>query len=99
DRLHAVVTRLGNGIELVIVAAGTTRRQGQEGTGRGADHVVQLVGPLHQRQGRVRALDLVAGPADKKAGSRVGAELVAGELLQDEAVIRFVLVEGANDPV
>ncbi len=99
DCLQRVVVALGNGVELVIVALGAADRQAQEGRGRGRDHVVQIVQPLLQRQFDVGAAHDVVGSGDQKAGGRVDARVVAGQLLHDELRIAHVVGEGPNDPI
>ena len=53
---HRVVLGVGNGIELVRVAASTTQGEPHEGGTGGAQHVVDLIGPLLSRQSDVWAL-------------------------------------------
>ena len=102
ERLEAVVVFLRDRVELVIVAAGTADRQAEE-------HDRGRVGHLGQHFVAAEGDFLVAGvPPDRteavEAGRdlqfvAVGIDLVAGQLLQHEAVERLVVVERLDDVV
>ena len=98
DRLHGVVILLQNGIELVIVAAGTPHGQADEGSAGGVDHVSQFILTLHRVEHRV-AFDDVIGSRHEESGRRVCTEGIAGELLPDKPVVRLVRVECIHDPI
>ncbi len=99
DGLHREEVGLGDGVELVIVALRAAHRGGEKGGAGGVDHVAQLVLPLHLVQERVLPLHPVPRTRHDEAGGGVLAHGVAGELLEDEAVVGFVVVEGADDVV
>jgi predicted RNA-binding protein with RPS1 domain len=102
EGLEAVVVLLRNRIELVIVAPRAADGQAQE---RQADDVGPLgqhlvAAPGHFLVSRVaphRAQAVEAGRHLRFAIRRI--ELIAGQLLQDETVVRLVPVEGADDVV
>ncbi len=98
-RGHGVVLALADGIELVVMAAGAAHRQPQERRPGGVDHGRQLILPLLGGVRDLLALHLVAGPRHEEARGRVLSHRVPRQLLEDEAVVGQVLVEGANDPV
>ena len=81
----------------MVMAARAANRHTQKGAARRAHHVLQLVSSLGCRQYRIRALDLVPRAAHQKPRRRIFTEQIAGELLDDEAVIWLVLVKGIND--
>ena len=86
ERDHAVVVRLRDRIDLVVVAAGAVHRHAEEDLRRRRDDVVEFVVAGLQRVGRLvvpQAEAVVAGGDD--AVGVVAVELVAGELLLDEA--------------
>ena len=83
----------------MVVAARAADGQAEERAARRAHDVVQFIGALIRRQHRVRAFHLVPRPADEKAGRFVHAQRIAGELFDDELVVRLVLVECANDVI
>ena len=97
ERLQTVVIALRDGIELVVVAPGAAERQAEEDRAGGVGDVVEhLLAALLQVDGVV----LVGEAAVEAGGDQrlrvVGVQLVAGDLLLDEAVVRLVLVEGAG---
>ena len=84
----------------MIVAAGAADAQPEEDLARDVGDVVEDVGPLPAHV----ALVVFVGAQPEVAGRDpqlgiVGIELVAGELLGQEAVVGFVGVEGADDIV
>ena len=94
-------------IEFVIVAAGATHRQPEEGFGVNVDlvvHAVALVGAdVHRRVGRLAQVPkagaqrgLVAACRRVDAGT---LHHVAGDVLDNELIVRHVGVEGADDVV
>ena len=99
EGLHSVVVFRGNGIVLVVVAAGAAQGHSQEyGTG-GPDHVIEVVPaglgrihPLHEHP-------LVQEPGGDLALRPIVSVGVSGELLPDEAVVGHVAVEGADHVV
>ena len=90
--LHSVVILLGDGIELVVVAAGATGGKAEEGGARGIDHVIEFVHALHDAQLRVLALHGIERSRDEEAGADVRAEHVPGDLPADELVVGLVAV-------
>ena len=101
DGLEAIVVFLRDGIELVVVAAGATDRQTEEDRSSGIHHVGALldeVDVFHFEEHVAVGADAV----EAGAGARIGVvrvELIAGDLLFGETVIRFVVVEGFDDVV
>ena len=91
----------------MVVAAGTGDRQPQEGLGDDVDLVVDPVGLVladvdrrvgaSPRNQNPVAEDRLVKAVDADAGEAV--EQVAGDLLDDELVVRQVGVEGPNDVV
>ena len=98
-RLQRVVIGLRHWVELMIVAPRAANRQAEKRAARRAHHVVQFIRALRRRQHRVRAFYLVPRPAHQKTHGGVLAEKVARELLEDEALVRLVLVQRADDIV
>ena len=95
DRVERVVILGGDGIVLVIVAAGAGDGEAEEAAGDGVDAVVDGFG---------EGLGEFASEAEEPEGGEVAAvvvvgELVGGQLELDEAVVGHVFVEGADDPV
>ena len=87
-------------VELVVVAAGTSDAQPQEDLACDVGDIVQDVGPLPTHV----ALVVFVGAQPEVAGRHsqlgiVGIKLVTGKLLGQEAVVRFVGVEGPHDIV
>ena len=99
DGLEPVVVGLWNGIELVVVAAGTADGEAQKRRARRAHHVVELVGSLVGGEHRVGGLHLIPGAADDESGGDVGAATVAGELGADEGVVGEIGIEALDHPV
>ncbi len=84
----------------MVVAAGAADAQPEEDLARDVGDVVQDVGPLPAHV----ALVVFVGPQPEVAGRHpqlgiIGIELIAGELLGQEAVVGFVGVEGPDDIV
>ena len=100
ERLEPVIVLLKDRVELVVVAAGTADAQPEEDLAGDVGDVVEDVGPLPAHV----ALVVLVGPQPEKAGGDlelgvVRIELVAGELLGEEAVVGLVGVERADDVV
>ena len=98
--LQAVEVGLLDVVELVIVAAGTADGETHEGeAGVLGDVVENFLALLHE----IRGVDVFGVEAEQAGGDQgvviVRLELVAGELLADEAVVGQVVVEGANHVV
>ena len=102
-----VVVGGGNGVELVVVAAGAGHCQAQEGLGQNVDLVVDLVGPgLEGVNGAVEAFAQPEKtgadrrlPVDPAGPQTLFRQQISGNVLANEAVIGNVLVEGPNDGV
>lgn len=102
DAVEAIVIRLQDGIELVVVAAGAADGEAHEGGG-------DAVGHLHEIFLAVLffvdvAADDMAGAGAEEAGGDegvgvLGVEFVAGELFADETVVALVGVEGADQVI
>ena len=85
----------------MIMATSTVDGEPHEALGRCADEIVQIfvtvVGVVLLSKANTRS-DAIEGGSDKTVVVRV-VEFVAGELLDNEAVVRLVLVERFNDIV
>ena len=98
EGLQPVVVPGGNGVVLVVVAAGASQRDPQEGLTGGIHHVDQDVPPalggtaFHPHSQRQE------GGPDFPLVSK-GPEGIARYLLLDEAVVGAILVEGPDDVV
>ena len=104
DAGQRVVVAGGDRVELVVVASGAADRQSEK---RPADRLKLLVDDFHPQQFLVLQF-VVDRPEDEEArsGQLVGALVsipvrhqIAGDLLDDEAVERFVVVERADDVI
>ena len=84
---------MGNGIELVRVAASTTQGKPHEGGACGAQHVIDFIGPLLSRQSDVWALNDIHRTTHQEPGGHVPAQRVSSNLLADELVVGLVGVE------
>ena len=105
DGGQLVIISGGDGIELVIVAAGASDRQTQESL-RGhvdliVDHVIALQRKILLGESLFAERQEAGGDdaAIAHAGVRVGRENVAGQLLAHELVVRHVVIEGLHDVV
>ena len=94
-----VIIALRNGVELVRMTTSAAHGESQEGGPGRRDHVVQFVGTLLGGQPDIGAFNDVHRPTHEKTGGDIGSEGIARELLANELVIGFVLVEGGNDVV
>ena len=99
DGLDGVEVDLGDGIELVVVAFGAAEGEAEEGGAGGIHHVGEFIGALHELEVFVLAFDAVPRAGDDEAGGDVSAAGVASDLLEHEAVVGFVGVEGVDDVV
>ena len=97
EGLEAVIVGLEDGVEFVIVAACASVRQAHEDGAGGVGHVVEnLLAALLEHAG-VALVGIVAVEAGGDAGlGTLGPQLVAGDLLFDEAVVGLVGVERLN---
>src|SRR5437879_1028399 len=95
--LYRVVICLGNRVEFMIMAPRASHSQPEKSATGGTHHVVQFIGTLRCGQNGVRAFDLVPGASNQKARRSILAEEISGELLENEAIIRLILVESLND--
>ena len=98
-RFDGVVIMLRDRIEFVVVTTRAADRESEEGSGRRADDVVQLVRALVPGQDFIGTFHLVPRSGDQKTRGLIRAQRVASDLLENESVIRFVFVEGVNDVV
>ena len=98
-RFDGVVITLRDRIEFVVVTTRAADREPEESSGRRADDVVQLVRALVPGQDFIGTFHLVPRPSDQKTGGLIRAQHVAGDLLENEVVVWFVLGEGVNDVV
>ena len=99
DRLQSIVISLTDGIEFVVVAAGTTGGKSQKGRPGRIDHVVQFVHPLLKTELRVLPFYLIIGACHQKAGGDIRSQCVSCDLLAHKLVVRLVVVKRADDPV
>ena len=100
-RHGAVVVHLGDGVELVVVAARAVHRQAEEHPPGRRDHVIEVVVAVLRV---VLLAEEHARPHAQHPGrdQRVKARVfyfVAGELLLHEAVVGLVLVECLDDVI
>jgi hypothetical protein len=99
DAAEGVVVALGDGIVLVIVAAGAGGGDAEEAAG---DHVDAIVAFVGAGLGRLGDAVVPGAEAEQAEGAEVlfffGQE-VAGHLRFDEEVVGHVVVEGLDDPV
>src|SRR5262249_9008621 len=108
NRLKGVVFRLGDWIELMVVAAGTMYRRAHEGGHGRRDHGVPVeVGGSLSIDGVISDVTkgtLVPRPGGQKPGGDnclriVGIQNIAGDLFQDKAGVRFIFIERTNEVV
>ncbi len=97
---EGVVIRLGDGVELVVVAARAPDGEAQERRGGG---VHQIVDPLVLVFHRIVGLVVPSAESQEPGGDQgtLGAvrEFVAGQLLQHEPIVGNIAVDAAHDPV
>ena len=99
-RQQRVVVALGDGIDLVVVAAGAIHGEPQEDLARGGDQIIKLIVEREFPVGRIvvpNPQTVITG-GDQTLGAAVG-QFVAGQLFPNEPVVGFVGVEGADDVV
>ena len=100
EREHLVVVLLRDGIEHVIMATRAANRQAHEGFRGGLEHVVE---PFELGGARVVRFVIPDAEPVKTGGDQAVIvhvrQLVAGDLLHHEPVVRLVLVERADDVV
>jgi hypothetical protein len=104
DAGHGVVVGLGDGVELVIVAAGAADGETEEGAGGGIDLVVDNI---HAVLFLVGFAEFVSAEGEEAGADDVvafgvgvsGGEEIAGDLGADEFIVGFVAVEGVDDPI
>ena len=105
DAVEGVVVGLSDRVVFVIVAAGATERQAEEGAAGGVDGVFERQVPQFIRGGGIAPGQCqVAGGDDLFVttgivGRWVGGEDVAGELFADELIERLVVLEGVEHVV
>ena len=99
EGLQPVVVSGGNGVVLVVVAAGATQGHAQEDRTGGADHVVEdIPAPLRT------SVPLHRNPLVEEPGSQLGLVPVvaigfAGDLFLDESIVGAILVESPDHVV
>ena len=103
-RLEAIVIRLRDRIEFVIVAPGATHRQSQERRSRSVDHIVDGIGPNLQGRRRILIPDIVVSAAHQKSGADLDLRLVrpqpvARQMFPNETIVGFVAVQGIDHVV
>jgi len=100
EGLQGEIVLLQDGVELVVVALGAAHPESEEGLARDVGHLGEDEIPLHPGVALVPLVDAEAqeGGGDEGVGI-VRGELVGGELLADELVVGFVLVERADHVV
>ncbi len=84
----------------MIVTAGAAERQAEKDLGRGGDDIVELIVAILGGVGGlvVPGTETMEARGDDRVGAGLG-QLVAGDLLDKEAVVGFIVVERADDPV
>ena len=100
ERLQTVVVLVKDGIVFVIVAARAPEREAKEGGARRVRDVVQRFLPAREQPRSIGLVDPL--PVESHGHERFGVpriQLVAGNLLADEAVVRLVVVERLNDVI
>src|SRR5262249_1360142 len=99
-RPQAVVVRLKNRIELVVVAARTAESQGEEHGARRCGDFLEGFPTRPQQTGSGGLVDPM--PVESHTGERfriARIQLVAGDLLTHETVVRLVVIERLDDVV
>ena len=99
-RQQRVVIALGDGIDLMVVAAGAIHGEPQKDLARGGDQIIKLIVEREFPVGRIvvpNPQTVITG-GDQTLGTAVG-QFVAGQLFPNEPVVGFVGVEGADDVV
>ena len=100
DGDEAVVVARGQRLELVVVTTGAADGEAEKGLPGGADDVVELIVAI---RGGISGFIIPMTEAKKAGGDvrfeRAVRQFVTCELLDDEAVEGFVLVERLNDVI
>ena len=101
---QGVIVLGGNGIELVVVAAGAGDRQAQNGPGQGVDLVIHGVIAVAQLAFLSSAIAFIDGTQGKETQRAPpfhtnAAHQVSGDLLHDEPVVAQVPIEGLHHPI
>ena len=101
DGLQAVIIFLGDGIELVVVAARALDGEAQNSASDGGDHVVQI---LVAEFGIVFFAEAHLGVIAQEAGGDQAVvghlrQFVSRQLFAEESVVRLVLIERADDVI
>ena len=92
-----VVIALGDRIDLVIVASGAVDRHAQDDLSGGGDDAIERIVSGLRPVGRFIVPDPQAVESRRDQGlGRAGVDLVAGQLLADELVVRLVAVVGVD---
>ena len=97
DRLDGVVVAGGDGVELMVVATGALQGLGEEGFADAVGDIIEEALPCdlgHLHGGEFPRTHTEESGGDDELGI-VRVDLIAGDLLADEFVVRFVVVEGA----
>ena len=95
--LEPVIVFLGKRVVFVVMATGTADRQAHKDRTRGRDNVVQLI---HSCLFVVCIIDgraISAEPGGYQSFRVAWLQFVTRQLFLDEAVIRLVIIEGADD--
>ena len=100
DSGEGVVIALGNGVELVIVAAGAAERQAEEDATHGVDLFIDNVSAFLDRV--LFGQDLGADGEEAGGCNPVGgggSHEIAGQLFAHELVVGEIAIKGVDDPV
>ena len=83
----------------MVVTSCATQCQTQKTGPCGVDQIRKLVLFLHERQVDVWTLDDVMRPCHEVTCPDWLAESIAGNLLEDELIVRFIRIQSFDDPV
>ncbi len=103
-RLHPVVILRGNGIEFVVMTSRAPHCHPQERFAGRAHHVVEMIRADLHGGDRILVAHIIKRAANQEGGGHFHLGLarrqdVARQLLHDESVKRFVLVERGDDVI